>query len=144
VRTKRHCLEKVGSISKQTQLFVEYFQVLGLLRSWKSAFQDSSVNYKKSTLKFLAGAGFLCDKILPVYTWNLLRFVVLGHAFIFKCTCCSIMPAQTFKLPSPFLLHVLGASIEGQGDKELGAKTDTGFVQHFLHALLPYRVTQSQ
>ena len=33
---------------------------------------------------------------------------------------------------------------EGQGYKELGSKTDTGFVLQILHALLPYRVTQSQ
>jgi hypothetical protein len=88
-----------------------------------------------------AGAGSISDKILAVCTWNLFRFIVLGPVFKFKFPCCSVTSAKVFKFPSPSLLHI---SSEGQGYKELGAKTDTGFVLQFLHALLPYRVTQSQ
>lgn len=85
--------------------------------------------------------GSLSDKVLAVCTWNLFGFIVLGLVFIFKFLRCSVMTVRVFKFPSPSLQHI---SSEGQGYKELGSKTDTGFVPHFLHALLPYRVTQSQ
>jgi hypothetical protein len=87
------------------------------------------------------GVGSLSDKILVVCKWNLFGFIVLGPVFIFKFPRCSVMTVQVFKFPSPSLLHI---SSEGQGYKELGSETDSGFVLHFLHALLPYRVTQSQ
>jgi hypothetical protein len=73
-RTKRHCLETISSISRSPQLCVENFQVLGLLRSWKLAFQDSFSEIRQIELqeknysKFLADAGVLCDEILAVYT----------------------------------------------------------------------------
>jgi hypothetical protein len=87
------------------------------------------------------GASSLSDKILVVCAWNLFGFIVLGPVFIFKFPRCSVMTVQVVKFPSPSLLHI---SSEGQGYKELGSETDSGFVLHFLHALLPYRVTQSQ
>jgi len=87
------------------------------------------------------GASSLADKILAVCSWNLFGFIVLGPVFIFKFPRCGLTTVQVFKFPSPSLLHI---SSEGQRYKELGSKTDTGFVLHFLRALLPYRVTQSQ